>query len=228
MGDRLSFYKIEKKKLDEVADWTDDNFNYDDDDRSGYEELCDNAEQLLFDCTNWLYFDEFTEISRSGKEDKIWSHIFNNELSLECDMTFMRMDKEQFKGFIDLVRHHITDMYERRYIKLWKNEELDDLYVGKIKGDELEKKYSCAFGIRRDKNNFNVLDKLIENAKEMNRKRDVWNIFYRNDEQFWENAEGYEKNKVSFTDDWESCLCNLMYLYRTVDWDDEMIMIIGG
>ena len=35
MGYRLSFYKIEKKKLDEVADWTDDKFKCDVDDRSG-------------------------------------------------------------------------------------------------------------------------------------------------------------------------------------------------
>ena len=227
MSYRLSFYKIEKKKLDEVADWTDDNFKCDDDDRNGYDELCENAEKLLFDCTNWLYFDEYDEICRSGQEDKIWSRMFNNELDIESDITFMKMNKEQFKGFIDIVRHHITDMYNRQYIELWKNEELNDLYDGKIKGDELEKKYSSAFGIR-DKKNFNVLDKLIESTKEMNRRRDMWNIFYRNDEQFWENAEGYEKNKVSFTDDWESCLCNLMYLYRTVDWDDEMIMVIGG
>lgn len=227
MGYRLSFYKIAKKKLDEVVDWTDDNFEYDDDDRSGYEELRENAEQVLFDCTNWLYFDEFDDICSSGQEDKIWSRMFNNKLDIESDMTFMKMDKEQFKGFIDLVRHHITDMYDRRYIKLWKNEELNDLYVGKIKSDELEKKYSSAVGIR-DKKNFNVLDKLIESAKEVNRRRDLWNIFYRHDENFWETVEGYGKSKVSFTDDWEACLCNLMYLYRTVDWDDERIMVIGG
>lgn len=36
MGYRLTFYKIAKKKLDEVVDWTDDNFKCDDDDRCGY------------------------------------------------------------------------------------------------------------------------------------------------------------------------------------------------
>lgn len=226
MSYRLSFYIIKKKKLDEVADWADENFNYDED-KSGYDELYDNAEQVMFDCTNWLYFDEFKEISSNNQEDKIWSRIFNNELSIESDINFMKMDKTQFKAFIDLIRHHITDMYDRQYIELWKNEELNDLYNGKIKGDDLEKKYTCAFGLR-DKKNFNVLDKLIENTKEMNRKRDIWNIFYRNDKEFWDIVEGYGKSKVSFTDDWESCLCNLMYLYRTVDWDSEMIMIIGG
>ena len=63
MGYRLSFYKIEKKKLDEVADWTDVNFECDDDDRSGYEKLCDNAEQVLFDCTNWLYLTNSTRFA---------------------------------------------------------------------------------------------------------------------------------------------------------------------
>ena len=130
MGYRLTFYKIKKKKLDEVADWTDVNFECDDDDRSGYEELHDNSEEVMFDCTNWLYFDEFSEISNSGQEDKIWSRMFNNELDIESDITFMKMNKEQFKGFIDLVRRHITDMYERQYIELWKNEELNDLYTG--------------------------------------------------------------------------------------------------
>ena len=72
------------------------------------------------------------------------------------------------------------------------------------------------------------LDKLIENTKEVNYKRDMWNIYYRNDERFWETVEGYGKSKVSFTDDWESCLCNLMYIYRAVNWNNEMIMIIGG
>ena len=196
-------------------------------DKSGYDELCDNAERLMFDCTNWLHFDEFKEISSNNQEDKIWSRIFNNKLSIESDINFMKMDKTQFKAFIDLIRHHITDMYDRQYIKLWKNEELDDLYAGKIKGDELEKKYSCVFGVI-DEKNFNILDKLIENTKEVNYKRDMWNIFYRNDESFWETVEGYGKSKVSFTDDWESCLCNLMYMYRTVDWENEMIMIIGG
>lgn len=227
MGYRLSFYRIKKKKLDEVADWTDENFNYDDEDKSGYEELCDNAERVLFDCTNWLHFDEFKEISNNDQEDKIWSRIFNNKLDIECDMSFMKMDKTQFKAFIDLIRHHITDMYERQYIELWKNEELDDLYNGWIKGNELEKKYSCTFGIR-DEKNFNVLDKLIENTKEVNRRCDMWNIIYRNDKDFWDYVDGYGKSKVSFTDDWKSCLCNLMYLYRTVDWNNEMIMIIGS
>lgn len=227
MGYRLTFYKIEKKKLDEVADWTDDNFECDDDDRNGYDELCENAEKLLFDCTNWLYFDEFREICHSGQEDKIWSRMFNNKLDIESDWTFMKMDKEQFKGFIDMVRHHITDMYDRKYIKLRWNEDLNDLYDGKIKGDELEKKYSSVSGIKDEKNS-NLLDKLIESAKEVNRRRDMWNIFCRHDENFWEKVEGYDKNKVSFTDDWESCLCNLMYMYRSVDWDDEMIMVIGG
>ena len=65
MSYRLSFYIIKKKKLDEVTDWTDENFNHSKEDKSGYDELCDNAEQVMFDCTNWLYFDEFKEISRS-------------------------------------------------------------------------------------------------------------------------------------------------------------------
>ena len=213
--------------MDEVVDWTDDNFKCDDDDRNGYDELCDNAEEVMFDCTNWLYFNEYREICHSGQEDKIWSRMFNNKLDIESDMSFMKMDKEHFKGFIDMVRHHITDMYDRRYIKLWKNEELNDLYVGKIKGDELENKYSSAVGIK-DEKNFNLLDKLIESAKEVNRRRDLWNIFYRHDEDFWKYVEGNGKTKVSFTDDWESCLYNLMYLYRTVDWNAESIMVIGG
>ena len=107
MGYRLSFYIIKKKKLDEVADWTDENFNHDSEDKSGYDELCDNAKRVMFDCTNWLYFDEFKEISSNDQEDKIWSRIFNNKLDIECDMSFMKMDKTQFKAFIDLIRHHI-------------------------------------------------------------------------------------------------------------------------
>ena len=107
MGYRLSFYIIKKKKLDEVADWTDENFNHDREDKSGYDELCDNAKRVMFDCTNWLYFDEFKEISSNDQEDKIWSRIFNNKLDIECDMSFMKMDKTQFKAFIDLIRHHI-------------------------------------------------------------------------------------------------------------------------
>ena len=99
--------------------------------------------------------------------------------------------------------------------------------VSASRKNELEKKYSCAFGIR-DKKNFNVLDKLIEITNDANSRRDIWNIFYRNDEDFWEYVEGDGKSKVSFTDDWKSCLCNLMYLYRTVDWNNEMIMIIGS
>ena len=34
MGYRLSFYIIKKKKLDGVADWTDENFNHDSEDKS--------------------------------------------------------------------------------------------------------------------------------------------------------------------------------------------------
>lgn len=164
--------------------------------------------------------------------------IFNIQFIIEypldhcCKFLRIRQNTANSCNQTSLVPHcravlHITDMYDKRYIKVRWNEELNDLYDGKIKGDELEKKYSSAFGIK-DENNFNVLDKLIESAKEVNRRRDLWNIFYRHDEDFWEYVEGNGKTKVSFTDDWESCLCNLMYLYRTVNWDDEMIMIIGG
>ena len=34
MSYRLSFYIIKKKKLNEVADWTDEDFNHDSEDKS--------------------------------------------------------------------------------------------------------------------------------------------------------------------------------------------------
>ena len=39
MGYRLTFYKIKKKKLDDVGEQTDAKYKYNDDDRSGFKEL---------------------------------------------------------------------------------------------------------------------------------------------------------------------------------------------
>lgn len=92
MGYRLTFYKCPKSIVEQYKDLTDEDFEEDDNwnQRYVYPDDAEGVEEMWYDCTMWLYFDEFRELCRSNWEDKIWSRLFNNTLECECDLSLIQ------------------------------------------------------------------------------------------------------------------------------------------
>ena len=172
----------------------------------------------------WLYFKEFEKLCQDKQEEKIWSRVFSNKLAIEDDFSFNTMNKEQFKNFIDMIRRHISSIYERDCLDSKGTFELSKLQKGKIKYEELEDRYV-------DRNDFftkiNAVEKARHIAVDYSYERDVYRLYYENDDDFNKNLEE-DKYTVAFGCSWQSVLYNLIFVYKTFDWENNCILVCGG
>ena len=225
MGYRLTFYNCPKSVIEKYKNLTDEDFEYDDsDDSTQYPYEVDGVEEMWYDLTMWLYFNEFEKLCENKQEEKIWSRVFENKLAIEDDFSFNTMNKEQFRNFIDMVRRHISSIYERDCLDSKGAFELAKLQKGKIKYEDLEDRYV-------DRNDFfskiNAVEKARHIAVDYSYERDVYKLYYENDDDFNKNLEE-DKYTVAFGCSWQSVLCNLIFVYKTFDWENNCILVCGG
>ena len=225
MGYRLTFYNCPKSVIEKYKNLTDEDFKYDDSDESTpYPYEVDGVEEMWYDLTMWLYFKEFEKLCQDKQEEKIWSRVFSNKLNIEDDFSFNTMNKEQFKNFIDMIRRHISSIYERDCLDSKGTFELANLQKGKIKYEDLEDRYV-------DRNDFftkiNAVEKARHIAVDYSYERDVYRLYYENDDDFNRNLEE-DKYTVSYGCSWQSVLYNLIFVYKTFDWENNCILVCGG
>lgn len=222
MGYRLTFNKCPKSVVEQYKNLTDNDFESDE--NLNYPNNTDMVDEMWYDCTMWLYFDEFRELCSNKQEEKIWSRLFNNKLECECDLSFNTMNKEQFKNFIDMIRRHISDLYKRDCLDSKGVFELADLTSDKIKYEELEKRYE-------DRNEYrgkvNAVEMARHNAIDANFDSDIYRFYYGSDEDFNRHLDE-EKYKISFGSSWRDTLNNAIFVYKTFDWENNIILICGG
>lgn len=222
MSYKLRFYKCPKSVAEQYKNLTDNDFESDE--NLNYPNNTGIVEEMWYDCTMWLYFDEFRELCRNKQEEKIWSRLFNNKLECECELSFNTMNKEQFKNFINMIRRHISDLYKRDCLDLKGVFELADLITGKIKYEDLEDRYAdrnCDFS------KVNAVEMARRNAIDANFDSDIYRIYYGSDEDFNRHLDE-EKYKISFGSSWRDTLNNAIFVYKTFDWENNIILICGG
>ena len=228
MGYRLTFYNCPKSVIEKYKNLTDEDFKYNDSydtvDSTPYPYEVDGVEEMWYDLTMWLYFKEFEKLCQDKQEEKIWSRVFSNKLNIEDDFSFNTMNKEQFRNFIDMVRRHISSIYERDCLDSKGTFELANLQKGKIKYEDLEDRYV-------DRNDFfskiNAVEKARHIAVDYSYERDVYKLYYGNDDDFNKNLEE-DKYTVAFGCSWQSVLYNLIFVYKTFDWENNCILVCGG
>lgn len=220
MGFRISLYKCPKDVVSQYKDMTDADFENADVD---YPETVKDVEQMMYDVSMWMYFDEYIEMVKQGKTDKIMSRLFNNKMSLECDMSYDTMNKEQCLNFINMIRRFI----------LQNNKHLDDegfndikkLIKNEISVSDMNKRYTS-------RHNKHLKLNALEFALELSETATFDGTFAFNcnysdvDDSFNEHMN--DNYAVDFNWGWKACLTNLIYIYKTFDWDNNVILVCGG
>ena len=178
--------------------------NYTDEDiKNNKEWITDNLEMMFYDITNWLYFKEFETID----DDKVWSRLFNNKLEIEDDISLMTINKEQLFNLIRLIQKHILNKRNKINIK-----EFDKEYGTSINDKEKSKTYQDARQI--------ILDNELQET--------FFKILYDVTDNEFEKLLNDNPYSVSMTSDWESAMANFIHVYKTFDWENNVILVYGG
>ena len=174
MGFRLSFYNIPKTLADKVQTVRSDEelYSYEDDLK---------REKMLYD-TAYSFVSTFLD-----ENEQYVSRLFDAKLRIEEDCFYGKMNKEQFKEFIELAVRNVMDT-EKRYKEKYKDEE-------KVK-EELVRSYRYEL----DTLNYVFETRIADEYK--------WRICY------------------PYT--WIEEIANYMFIYKTFDWQNNVIFVYGG
>ena len=178
--------------------------NYTDEDYKNSEEwFTDNLELMFYDITNWLYFEEF----RNLNEGKIWARLFNNKLEIEDDISLMTINKEQLFNLIRLIQKHILNRKNKINIK-----KFDEEYGSIVEDKKLSDIYQ------------NVRQIIIDDEFQSN----MFKIYYDVTDKEFEKLLNDNPYSVSLNSDWESVMANFIHVYKTFDWENNVILVYGG
>ena len=140
-------------------------------------------------------------------DDKVWSRLFNNKLEIEDDISLMTINKEQLFNLIRLIQRHILN--KRNKINV---EEFDKEYGTNLNDKEESKTYQNARQI--------ILDNEL--------KETFFKILYDVTDSEFVKLLNDNPYSVSMTSDWESVMANFVHVYKTFDWENNVILVYGG
>ena len=174
MGFRLSFYNIPKTLADKVQTVKSDEelYSYEDDLK---------REKMLYD-TAYSLVSTFLD-----ENEQYVSRLFDAKLRIEEDCFYGKMNKEQFKEFIELAVSNVMDT-EKRLKEKYKDDE-------KVK-EELVRSYRFEL---------NTLNHVFETRIA--------------DEYKW---------RICYPYTWIEEIANYMFIYKTFDWENNVIFVFGG
>lgn len=213
MGFRVSLYCVPKETVEKYKDLTEE----------GYKEKCDilfedlEKEIMLYDVlTDVIVYDDY--------HHKFSSRLFNNKLEIEEDMFFGTISKEQFLNIIEEVRTaHIIKWFDGRRIdgpdKLGDSWKDNAVYAPIYKNDVFEKwTYETA---------------MQANQGEWNIKADKWKTKWHdknNDSDFYANINIDLNKKWQISDcySYEYLIFDLIHILKIFDWENNIILAIGG
>ena len=194
MGHRLTFYKCPNECAERFRHTTYDDFEF----------STDDFEEMFYDITNWIYFDEFKKLCENNEEDKIWSKLFD-DIPLS-DVDYKTINKEQMFNLINMIRRFILS--ENKHFDIF----------------ELDKKIRDVSDKDRDK--------LYEDARKIiidkNFETDIFYIYYNKPDEDFLNELDKKPYMVYFGSTWMSALINFIYVYKTFDWENNCILVYGG
>lgn len=174
MGFRLTFYNIPKTLADKVQTVKSDEelYSYEDDLK---------REKMLYD-TAYSLVSTFLD-----ENEQYVSRLFDAKLRIEEDCFYGKMNKEQFKEFIELAVRNVMDT-EKRYKDKYKDDE-------KVK-EELVRSYRFEL---------DTLNHVFETRIA--------------DEYKW---------RICYPYTWIEEIANYMFIYKTFDWQNNVIFVFGG
>ena len=206
MGFRISLYCVPKEIVHKYENFTEDDYRADKDGIM-FNEL--QKERVKYDT--------LTDVIMSGCEDKFSTCLFKNELSIEDDMYFGTISKEQFLNIIEEVRtNHILKWFNGRRVDsknklgdVWLN---PPMYLHKKEGWTAE-------------------EAMKANQAEWNIKANGWKYEWFDDEKrHFLNINIDMDNKwiISGANSYEYLIFDLIHILKIFDWENNTLVCIGG
>lgn len=206
MGFRISLYCVPKEIVHKYENFTEDDY-------------CADNDGIMFDelQKECIKYDTLTDVIMSDHEDKFSSCLFKNELSIEDDMYFGTISKEQFLNIIEEVRvNHILKWFNGRRVDgenklgdIWLNL---PMYLHKVEGWTAE-------------------EAMKANQGEWNFKANSWKYEWFDDEKkHFLNINIDMDNKwiISGAKAYEYLIFDLIHILKIFDWENDVLVCIGG
>ena len=205
MGFRISLYCVPKEIVHKYENFTEDDYRADEDGIM--------FDELRKEC---IKYDTLTDVIMSGCEDKFSTCLFKNELSIEDDMYFGTISKEQFLNIIEEVRvNHILRWFNGRRVDkdklgdVWLN---PPMYLHKDEGWTAE-------------------EAMKANQGEWNFKANSWKYeWFDDDKRHFLNINIDMDNKwiISGANSYEYLIFDLIHILKIFDWENDTLVCIGG
>lgn len=204
MGFRISLYCVPKEVVRKYENFTEDDY-------------CADKDGIMFDelQKECIKYDTLTDVIMSGCEDKFSTCLFKNELSIEDDMYFGTISKEQFLNIIEEVRtNHILKWFNGRRVDkdklgdVWLN---PPMYLHKNEG-------------------WTADEAMKANQAEWNIKANSWKYKWDDEKKHFLNINIDMDNKwiVSGANTYEYLIFDLIHILKIFDWKNNVLVCIGG
>lgn len=206
MGWRISLYRLPKQTADKWKGITEEQYHTDEVWEKMYDELASEC----------IFYDTLTGIICEDRDKKLHSDFFINGIDTD-ESAFITISKEQFLDIIGEVRQRIIKWFDGRKVD---NDELGDYWKS-------PKSLYLNHGVP-----WTADSAMKENQNEWNNKAYQWKIRFKGDksekEYHYMNIELTDKWKVSGGWSYEYLIFDLIHIYKIFDWDNDVLLAIGG
>ena len=205
MGYRISLYCVPKTVVNKYREYKEEDYKKDD-------KFFDNLEKER------VKHDTLTDVISSDKDNSFSTPLFKNRLSIEDDMYFGTISKEQLLNIIKEVRNN--------YVSKW--------FSGRVVTDkEVGETFQKPTALYLMKDMPYTPEKAMRaNQVEWNHKARLWQLSFKRD-----NGDmGYltitidTKNKWLVSDGnlYEYLIFDLIHILKIFDWENDELICIGG
>ena len=205
MGYRISLYCVPKTVANKYREYKEEDYENNDD-------FLDNLEK------DTVKYDTLTDVISSDNDNRFSTRLFKNRLSIEDDMYFGTISKEQLLNIIEEVRNN--------YVSKWFN---DRIVTDKEIGETF--KNPTALYLMKDEP-WTPEDARKANQFEWNHKALLWKSHFtnKNGEEHYPNINVDIKNKwiVSGSGLYEYLIFDLIHILKIFDWKNDELICIGG
>lgn len=208
MGWRISLYRLPKQTADKWKNITDEQYH------TEWDKMYD---ELHSEC---IFYDTLTDIICEDRDKKLHSDFFINDIDTN-ESAFIAISKEQFLDIIEEVRQRIIWWFDGRKV----NYEVDNVELG-----DYWKNPTSLYSMRGAP--WTADSAMKENQKEWNNKANHWKTRYKGNESdtgyHYLNIDLHSKWKVSGGWSYEYLIFDLIHIYKIFDWDNDVLLAIGG
>lgn len=208
MGWRISLYCIPKDVASKYKDMTQEDYDAD-------------VDGIMFDELEKekIKYDTLTDVIVGDKDNNFSTPFFKNRLDVEDDMYFGTISKEQLLNIIEDVRvNHIIKWFDGRRVD--KDDKLGETWI----------KPSALYLMKDEP--WTAEDARKANQGEWNIKADNWKYQWKGhngtSHYYNMNIDMDNKWEISGGNTYEYLIFDLIHILKIFDWENNILMCIGG